>query len=327
MTENISSQGDAAKPRKFKTYVSDTVSRQARDYQRDQAVIVPSDPTVDNMPDVRKATAELYQPLIDEAKQKFVERLESTEIAGVPVLTIVPKNYNTSNEGKCIFYIHGGAYVMGDPLSLLMFTAPLAYHAGIKISSVDYRLAPEHPYPAAADDCFNVYGELIKRYRPQNLALCGDSAGGALSLVTALRASRRGMALPAVMALSSPWADITKTGDSYHLLEGWDCLIQYEMNLGKPAEVYAGNTDWKDPDISPLYADYPAEFPPVLIVSGTRDLLLSCCARLQRVMKRAGIEVHLDVWEGMWHDFIGFPFLPECREALKEIAAFITSRI
>lgn len=327
MTENISSQGDAAQPGKFKTYVSDTVSRQARDYQREQAVIVPSDPTIDNMPEVRKATAELYQPLVDQAKQKFVDRLERTELAGVPVLTIVPKNYNTSNDGKCILYIHGGAYVMGDPLSLLMFTAPLAYHACIKVCSVDYRLAPEHPYPAAADDCFKVYSELLKQYHPQNLALCGDSAGGALSLVTALRASRMGMALPAVMALSSPWADIAKTGDSYHLLEGWDCLIHYEMNLRKPAEAYAGNNDWNDPGISPLYADYPAKFPPVLIITGTRDLLLSCCARLQRVMKRAGIEVHLDVWEGMWHDFVGFPFLPECDEAFKEIAAFVASRL
>ena len=327
MSDNSAGQSITQEFSKFKTYVSDTISQQARDYESALAVIIPSDPTVDDMPRVRRETADFYQPIVDQVKNEFTDSLEKTQIAGIPVLTIVPKNYKKANDKKCIFYIHGGAYVLGDPESLLMLSAPVAYHSGIKVYSIDYRLAPEHPYPAAADDCFKVYTELLKLYKPVNLALYGDSAGGALTLVTALRASRKGLALPAAMVLSSPWADITKTGDSYYLLEGWDCLIHYEMNLRKAAEVYAGNNDGKNPDISPLYADYPAKFPPTLIITGTRDLLLSSCARLQRVMKRAGIEVHLDVWEGMWHDFIGFPFLPESQEAMKEIAAFMTARI
>ena len=312
---------------KFKSFITNTVSQEARNFQTMLARIECFDSTIDDMPAIRSALEERWKPLVDLVKSGCVESLENIEIGDVPVLVTIPKGYKKENDHKCIYYIHGGGYSTGDPLSMLMLSGPISLQSGLKTYSIHYRLAPEHPFPAAMDDCMSVYKELIKRYKPESIALLGDSAGGALALVTTLRASQQNLALPAVLVLSSPWADIDNVGDTDHIMDGWDCVANQEKNLIKMAAAYTCKNDLKNPDISPVYAQYPSIFPPVFIITGTRDTFLSNCARLQRVLRNAGIEVRMDVWEGMWHDFIAVSFLPEAQEAAQAVGAYIKARI
>ena len=312
---------------KFKTFVSNTVSPEARYFQTTLAEIWCFDSTKDDMPSVRNKLVQGFKPLVESVKSGCVESLENIEIDGVPVLVTTPKGYNKENDHKCIYYIHGGGYTVLDPTTMLVLSGPIALQAGIKTYSVDYRLAPEYPFPAAVDDCMSVYRELVKRFKSESIAFLGDSAGGTLSLVTALKASQQNLPLPAALVLSSPGADMYEAGDTGHILEGWDCVISMDRCAIKMAEAYAGKHDLNNPDISPLYAQYPTKFPPVFIITGTRDILLSNCARLQRVLRNTGIEVRMDVWEGMWHDFIAVPFIPEAQEAAKEMGDYIKARL
>jgi len=298
-----------------------TISRQAQAYLQGTRV-ADLDPSRPDWPEVVKATYKLYAQLNTELKVKYVQNLDELSIAGVPVSVITPRNYDKANDARAICYMHGGAYVLFNPQNTYGTWAPLACASGLKIYAVDYRLAPQYPYPAAPDDCFQVYREMIKQYAPESLGIFGDSAGGALALVTALRAHKEGMPLPAALALFSPATDVTKTGDTYYTNEGLDIVIHYERNLLKPIEAYTVGHDPRDPQISPIYADFPPGLPPTMILSGTRDLLLSCCVRLYRAMKKAGNTVELNLWEGMWHDHIGFPDMPETDEAFTDMAAF-----
>jgi len=311
---------------RFRENIPDTISRQAQDFMK-TAVLFDIDPSLEDWPKVKKAIYKFYEQLNTDIKARYVEKLETLDVSGVPVSVITPKNYDSANDTRAIYYIHGGAYVLFSPQTTFGTYAPLAFRSGIKIYAIDYRLAPEHPYPAAPNDCFAVYRKLIKKYSPNSLGLFGDSAGGALALVTALRAHKQGLHLPAAMVLSSPWVDITKSGDSYYSNEGLDIVIHYEMNLRKAADVYAGNGDIKDPEISPIYANFPRDLPPTMILTGTRDLFLSNCVRLYRAMKHADIKVELNAWEGMWHDHIGFPDLPETDEAFADFAGFFKKHL
>lgn len=320
-------QEGTVSPDKFKTFVSNTISPEARDFQTTLAEIWCFDSTKEDMPSARDKLVRRFKPLVELVKSECVESLDNIEIDGVPVLVTTPKGYNKENDHKCICYIHGGGYTILDPTTMLVLSGPISLHAGIKTYSIDYRLAPEYPFPAAVDDCMSVYRELVRRFKSECIALLGDSAGGALSLVTTLKAAQQNLPLPTVLVLSSPAADPNDVGDTSHILEGWDCVLSMDRCGFKMLEAYAGKNDPKNPDISPIYAQYPAKFPPVFIVTGTRDILLSNCARLQRVLRNAGIEVRMDVWEGMWHDFIAVPFIPEAREAAKEMGDYIKARL
>ena len=312
---------------KFKTFVSNTVSPEARKFETTMAEIWCFDATKDDMPSVRNKQVQRFKPLVELVKSGCVESLENIEIGGVPVLVTTPKDYNKENDHKCIYYIHGGGFTVMDPTTMLVFSGPITLQAGIRTYSIDYRLAPEYPFPAAVDDCMSVYRELVKRFKPESIALLGDSAGGALSLVTALKASQQNLPLPAALVLSSPATDASEVDDTGHILDGWDCVISMDRCGLKMMDAYAGKQDRKNPDMSPIYAQYPPKFPPVFIITGTRDILLSNCARLQRVLRNAGIEVRMDVWEGMWHDFIAVPFIPEAQEAAKEMGDYIKARL
>ena len=319
-------EGTAAQD-KFKTFVSNTISPEARNFQTTMAEIWCFDSTRDDMPGIRNKLVQDFKPLVELVKSTCVESLENIEIDGVPVLVTTPKGYNKANDHKCIYYIHGGGYTVLDPTTMLVLSGPIALVAGIKTYSVDYRLAPEYPFPAAVDDCMSVYRELVKRFKSESIALLGDSAGGTLSLVTALKASQQNLPLPAALALSSPATALNEVDDSQHILEGWDCGLSRDRCVLKMFEAYAGKQDPKNPDISPIYAQYPAKFPPTFIITGTRDLLLSNCARLQRLLINTGIEVRMEVWEGMWHDFLLLPFIPEAQEAAKEIGDYIKAKL
>ena len=155
--------------------------------------------------------------------------------------------------------------------------------------------------------------------------MTGDSAGGNLSLATVLSAMADGLPPPAALALFSPWSDLTDSGDSIRTLEGIDPDLEFDGYLGRAAAAYAGERDTSDAEISPLYAELPENFPATVISTGTRDLLLSDCARLHLALKRAGVPATLNVWEGMWHDFEFYPEIPEGQESLAEMAGFLAA--
>ena len=238
-------------------------------------------------------------------------------------MTVTPHNYDATNEERCILYFYGGGYVLGSPFEDLVVTAQLANLTGLKIYAPWYRLAPEHPYPAALNDGIAVYEELIKRMKPGGLTLSGESAGGNLALVVALRAKEIELPPPSALALLSPWSDLSDTSESNWTHLGLDPTFPSKPDDGSISRAYGGDADFYDPMISPVYADYSGGFSPTLMTSGTRDMLMSDSARLSTVMRQAGVNVQLNLWEGMWHVFEFYPELPESKQSLEEIANFI----
>lgn len=257
-------------------------------------------------------------------KEALLSSVEELTLHGVPVLLLTPKNLNAEQSAKAAIYIHGGGYVLGTAFDSM--AAQMADEMGIKIYSIEYRLAPEDPYPAGLDDCVAAYREILKRHAADDLVMFGVSAGGGMTLATILRARDEGLPMPAAAGLVTPWCELSHTGDAYLFNDGRDPILTWNGQLDKMAAAYAGKTDAKDPLVSPVYGDYSKGFPPSFISTGTRDLLMSDCVRLHQNMRQAGVQVDLAVWEGLWHAFQMFP-IPEGELARKDLAAFLTGKL
>ena len=304
-----------------------TMSDWAAGYLRTAAPIVVRPTSLEEWLVNRREFGALNVPVATATRETCGSTVVSKTVGAVPVFMVTPQDYDSGNDERIALHCHGGGYTFWFSAEGLFFAEPMAQRLGIKVCAVDYRLAPEHPYPAAVEDCVAVYSALLERFDPAHIVVFGDSAGGALAMATILAAREVGLALPAGAVLFSPWADLSKTGDSYESLEGRDPDNYYEINLRASAEAYAAGRDLTDPLISPVYGDFTKGFPPVLISCGTRDLFLSNCARTQRAMKRAGVYVQLTLWEGMWHWFEIYPELPEGQESIAEAAVFLTRRL
>lgn len=245
-------------------------------------------------------------------------RLEAVDAGGVPAVWV--RTPAPVRKGKVLLYIHGGGFILGSAATDLSLPLQVGPAAGMAVLSVDYRLAPEHPHPAAVDDVLGAYRWLLKQgYRARDIGVFGDSAGGALALALVLGARDAGLKLPAAVAVLSPVTDLTGAGDTRTTLAGFDPLIGGDAT--SRWAVYLGGHDPREPLVSPLYGDLKG-FPPLLIHAGSREVLLSDSLRLARKARAAGVDVTLDVWDGMWHVFQGNPGIPEAREAVEEIAAF-----
>lgn len=253
----------------------------------------------------------------------YVEELTRSDIGGIPALTVTPKDYDAVGDDRRILYFFGGAFVVGSPYVDLPIIARLAARLGIKVVAPYYGRAPEHPCPAAIDDGLAVYRTLLESISPSRIAVVGESAGGNLALSVTLRAREQGVPMPAALALMSPWCDVTPSGETQQQPAGFDPTLDYELHLKEPAAAYAGSFDQKDPRVSPVYADYAPGFPPTLITTGTRELFLSDCERLARIMQQAAIDVRLRIWTGMWHTFEWYVDIPEADQSMDEIANFI----
>lgn len=240
------------------------------------------------------------------------------EVAGMAVQWIAPARPAGNHT---VLYLFGGGHITGSPDEDLAITARLAHFGGFRLCAPYYRLAPEHPFPAARDDAVAVWRALAGQ--PGRLALAGESAGAnlALSLIGAL--AHRRLALPAALALLSPWCDLSHSGDTIATLDGIDPSLSHTHHLRHMAAAYAGGRALDDPEISPLFAGVPPGFPATIITTGTRDLLLSDCARLSEKLRRAGVPVELRLFEGMWHVFEYYPGLPEAEASTRGIADFL----
>jgi monoterpene epsilon-lactone hydrolase len=266
----------------------------------------------------------LYSPPGRDVQKTLGVIVEESEIDGVTVKWVKPQMIR---HPQVILYFFGGGFITGSPDEDLAITARIAHFSGRKVCVPAYRLSPENPYPAALEDAVAVYQALLREYGAPSLALSGESAGGNLSLALIGAAASRGLPLPAAMALLSPWCDLTHSGDTIRTLDGIDPTIDLDHQLSHMARAYAGGRPLASPDISPLFADVAKGFPPTLISTGTRDVLLSDCARLSTKLRAAGVDVDLRVMEGMWHVFEFYPKLPEAEDSIRGIAAFLDKHL
>jgi acetyl esterase/lipase len=221
-----------------------------------------------------------------------------------------------------MMHVHGGAYVAFGGMAATTEAILIAHYAGIETVSVDYRMPPDAPFPAAVDDSVAVWKELSKSHHPKSMALFGTSAGGGLTLATVLKLKELGERLPGVLMLGTPWADLTKTGDTEYTNEYIDnTLVKYQGDLEAAAKLYAGSHNLKEPLLSPVYGNL-AGFPPTVLVSGTRDLFLSDTVRVHQKLLQAGVEAQLLVLEGQSHGQFLDNDVPESQAALREVAQF-----
>ena len=265
-----------------------------------------------------------FQEATADAKRLYPASIQTLSINGIEHLLITPGSFTADNEKRLIIYVHGGAHTFFSPESTLVASLPAAHFLRSRVLAVRYPLAWDKPHPGSRDRVIEVYNHVLQSYAPQHIAMYGDSAGGGALMSAVLKIRDDGTPMPAVLGLISPWADISKTGDSYTVNEGADIILHYEGNLADSALTYARGQDLKDPSISPVYADFTLGFPPSYISTGTRDLFLSNAVRVQRKLIDAGIENQLVVYEGMWHVFqeLPDPTMPEAKVAWRDMAAF-----
>lgn len=228
---------------------------------------------------------------------------------------------------RAILYLHGGGYVMGSIATHRELAARLSRACGARVLLIDYRLAPEQPFPAAVEDAAAAYRWLLAGGVDANrLVIAGDSAGGGLTVSTlvALRDARD--PLPAAAVCLSPWVDLECTGESMTTRSAVDPLLQRAL-LQKMAEPYLHGQSPRSPLASPLYADLSG-IPPLLIQVGTSEVLFDDSTRLAERARKAGVDVALEPWEEMIHDFQLFAaLLPEGREAIARIGEYVRKRI
>jgi acetyl esterase/lipase len=219
--------------------------------------------------------------------------------------------------------VHGGCYVLFPGESGTTEGIMMAGFAHYKVISVDYRMPPVAYFPAALDDAVTVYKEVLKTTPPKNVAFFGTSAGGALTLEMVLRARQDGLPLPGAIAPGTPMSDVTKTGDSFYTNEKVDNVLVSRDGFCQAATIiYAQGHDLSDPLLSPVYGDMHG-FPPAILTTGTRDLLLSNTVRVHRKLLRSGVPAILEVFEGESHAQYQFDdTVPETSEAFTEIGAF-----
>lgn len=249
-------------------------------------------------------------------------------IGGVPVFTLSPQSIPVGDSDKVLLHFHGGGYVLNHGESGTQEAILMAALGGFKVISVDYRMAPEHPYPAAIDDAVAVYKELIKTTAPEKIGVFGTSTGGSMTLILALRAKDEGLPLPAALAAGTPWTDLAKTGDTYFTHEGLDNIIySYDGWIRGAVDIYTNGHDLKDPMLSPVYGDVSG-FPPTILTSGTRDIFLSNTVRMHLKLREAGVIADLIVFEGMSHAQYHFlPDAPETKFHFAQLAQFFRSHL
>jgi monoterpene epsilon-lactone hydrolase len=224
---------------------------------------------------------------------------------------------------KAILYFHGGGFRLGSVSSHRELIAGIAGASGYRVLAINYRLAPEHRFPAPLEDAIAAYGGMLDQgLRPDNIAFAGDSAGGNLVLTTMLGLRQRGLPLPACGVLMSPWTDLAATGETYVSRADADPIHQRSM-IAALAKNYLGEDgNPRDPLVSPLYADLTG-LPPLLIQVGDRETVLADSTMVADKARAAGVDVELQVWDGMIHVFQMFAELPEAQRAIGSIAEFL----
>ena len=246
------------------------------------------------------------------------------DAGGVPAEWVVAPE---ADDDRVVLYLHGGGYQLGSLDTHRVLVSRISAEARARVLNVDYRLAPEHPFPAALDDAVAAYRWLLAQgVGPERVAIAGDSAGGGLTLATLLALRDAGDPLPAAAVPLSPWTDLEFTGESVRTRADADRMID-GGDLKSTVDLYAGGRDLRDPYVSPLHGEY-AGLPPLLIQVGDAEILLDDAVRVGDRAREAGVDVTVEVWDEMPHVFQAFTgLLPEADEALARIGEWLRTQI
>ena len=261
-------------------------------------------------------------------RERFGVTAEPLTVNGVNAFLVTPQVIPPENRNRLLIHVHGGCYVLSGGEAGTTEAIYMAGFGHFKVLSIDYRRPPDAPYPAALDDGMAVWKGALKMADPKNMAIFGTSAGGALTLSMVLRAKQESLALPAAIAPGTPMSDLTGTGDSFSTNFMVDnVLVGSDGRCDAMARLYANGHDLKDPMLSPVYGDMHG-FPPTILTTGTRDLLLSNTVRVHRKLRQAGVEAELHVYEGQSHaQYMRDANAPETREAFEELAHFFEKHL
>jgi acetyl esterase/lipase len=289
--------------------------------------------------DLLPETGEEWKPVADAGaaatmknlpgmSERLRVKVEKTMIDGVRAFIVAPEIIGPENRNRLLIHVHGGCYVLNPGEAALPEAMFMAGFGHFKVISVDYRMPPEAYFPAALDDGITVYKNALKTMPARNIAVFGSSAGGALTLEMVLKAKADGLALPGAIAPGTPMSDVTKVGDTFVTNAMLDnVLVSPDGFCDAGTKVYANGHDLKDPLLSPIYGDMKG-FPPTILTSGTRDLLLSNTVRVHRKLRQAGTEAMLQVFEGQSHaQYYRDDTSPEAKEAFEEIAGFFDKHL
>lgn len=238
----------------------------------------------------------------------------------------VPGEWHEARLGSketVVLYLHGGGYVVGSPTSHRGLAGLMANLAQARVFVLDYRRAPETPFPGALDDAISAYKALLENgEKPEKIVIAGDSAGGGLTIALMVALKEAEIALPAAAVCLSPWVDLSFSGDSMQTNAKADPILCKE-SLAWLGEQYLADLAANDPRVSPIFADLTG-LPPLLIQVGSNEVLLDDAVRLNKLAKKAGVDSTLDVWDGQVHVWpLMSKLIPEARQALQSIGTFI----
>jgi monoterpene epsilon-lactone hydrolase len=273
----------------------------------------------------RRSRTDAYQARDREEWDKICpNHTVESEIAGVPVHIVTPETAPEGDRDKVLINIHGGGF--NSDSGSYVESIPIAVYSHIKVVSVMYRLAPEHPFPAGVDDVVAVYKALLKSYKPEHMAIYGTSAGAIITGEVAVKLKQLGTPMPAALGIFSGMGDFARNGDSSAIFS----LHGLSGPLSPPRlphdSQYIGKADPRDPVLSPIYADLHG-LPPTLFLTATRDMLLSGTVNLERAYVEAGVDAHLVVFDALPHAFWYNPNLPESIEASHLMAEFFVKHL
>ena len=282
------------------------------------AIAQPAPDDLEGWHQTKERVTAFLTDLISARAAELRSGVETIEMGGVVVQMATPAE--GAAPGRAYLDVHGGSLVFGEGAFCRFGARRAADNHGVRCFGVDYRMPPEHPYPAALDDCVAVYRALLKDYAPENIIVGGQSAGGNLAAATVLRARDEGLPMPAGLVLLTPELDLTESGDTFETNRWVDVMLPRPlMNANL---LYAGGHDLEHPYLSPLFGDFSGGFPTTFLQAGTRDLFLSNTVRMHRALRRARVPVELHVFEGMPHGgFMGMT--PEDEELDQELRRFV----
>ncbi|WP_246727418.1 alpha/beta hydrolase [Rhizobium laguerreae] len=313
----------AAKTLPFPTSISDEAQAVLRSLVNDDGVPVNSlyvMPSVDDpgaWRTVQAAVRRNYETKADMIEPTLRSTATTVVVDKTTVHCATPEGLEAS--GDAVIDLHGGAFTFGGGRACRVSAQSHADRLSAFCYGVDYRMPPDHPYPAALDDCLEAYSYVLRRHDPSKIVILGRSAGGNLAAATLLRARDEKLPMPAALVLLSPEVDLTESGDSFEQNRMSDVVLPGSLMSNN--RLYAGGADLAHPYLSPLFGDLSG-FPPTFLQSGTRDLFLSNTVRMHRALRAAGTPAELHVFEAMPHGgFMGQT--PEDEELFREVGAFI----
>ena len=287
----------------------------------------------------------LFRPMTEKARQAYPVVVAEERIAGVRAFRVVPESgISGDHREKLLINLHGGGYRLGGGEGGLVEAIPIAATARMTVLTIDYRLGPEHVFPAASEDAVAVYRELLEQYRPENIGIYGCDAGGTLTAMTIAMLDRVKLPLPGAIGIFCAAATIERGGDSQTfapiamgqvpgappnpLTTSGGALKMIDEETGQPPRAYLSTAQASDPLAAPeRFPELLAKFPPTLLIVGGRAPELSAVTLTKRRMTLAGVDADLNIWDGMWHTFLYDVELPESREAYSVAAAFFARHL